>query len=131
MRFLVDENLSPRLARLLEDAGHEADHVAELGLAAADDATLLEFAESTGAVIISADTDFSALIARANRTSPSVVLFRRLGDRRAEQQARLLIDNLDQFAGSLDTGAIVVFTDERIRVRLLPFIPGERIPTTT
>ena len=82
-------------------------------------------------MIISADTDFSALIARANRTSPSVVLFRRLGDRRAEQQARLLIDNLDQFAGSLDTGAIVVFTDERIRVRLLPFIPGERIPTTT
>lgn len=84
MRSVVDENLSPRLASLLEDAGHEADHVAQLGLAAADDATLLEFAENTGAVIISADTDFSALLARANRTSPSVVLFRRLGGRQPE-----------------------------------------------
>ena len=95
MRFLVDENLSPRLASLLEDAGHEANHVAHLGLAAADDATLFEFAENTGAVIISADTDFSAVLARADRSSPSAVQLRRLGGRRLEEQARLLIDNLE------------------------------------
>lgn len=129
MRFLVDENLSPRLARLLEAAGHEADHVASLSLAAVNDAALLAFAENTGAVIISADTDFSALLARANRTSPSVVLFRRLGGRRPEEQARLVIDNLEQFESTLDAGAVVVVTDDRIRVRRLPFIPGRRTPT--
>ena len=125
MRFLVDENLSPRLASLLVDAGHDADHVAKVGLGASDDATLLEFADSTKAVIISADTDFSALLSRTSRTSPSVVLFRRLADRRPEQQARLILDNLDQFAISLEHGAVVVFMDERIRVRHLPLIPRD------
>jgi predicted nuclease of predicted toxin-antitoxin system len=63
---LVDENLSPLLASLLVDAGHDADHVARVGLGASDDATLLEFADSTKAVIISADTDFSALLAHVS-----------------------------------------------------------------
>lgn len=126
MRFLVDENLSPRLATLLVDAGHDADHVARVGLRASDDAILLEFAESTKAVIVSADTDFSALLSRTTRTSPSVVLFRRLADRRPEQQARLILDNLDQFASALEQGAVVVFMDERIRVRRLPLIPRDR-----
>lgn len=130
MRFLVDENLSPRLASLLVDAGHDADHVARVGLGASDDATLLEFAESTKAVIVSADTDFSALLSRTTRTSPSVVLFRRLADRRPEQQARLILDNLDQFASALEQGAVVVFMDERIRVRRLPLIPRDADPRT-
>lgn len=84
---------------------------------------VLEFADSTKAVIIPADTDFSALLPRTTRTSPSVVLFRRLADRRPEQQARLILDNLDQFAVSLERGAVVVFMDVRIRVRHLPLIP--------
>jgi predicted nuclease of predicted toxin-antitoxin system len=130
VRFLVDENLSPRLAILLVDAGHDADHVARVGLAASDDATLLEFADSTQAVIISADTEFSALLSRTTRTAPSVVLFRRLADRRPEQQARLILDNLDQFAEALEQGAIVVFMDERIRVRRLPLIPRDSDPRT-
>jgi len=33
MRLLVDENLSPRVARLLREAGHDAAHVVEIGLA--------------------------------------------------------------------------------------------------
>jgi predicted nuclease of predicted toxin-antitoxin system len=130
VRFLVDENLSPLLASLLVDAGHDADHVARVGLGASDDATLLEFADSTKAVIISADTDFSALLSRTSRMSPSVVLFRRLADRRPEQQARLILDNLDQFAISLEHGAVVVFMDERIRVRHLPLIPRDGDPRT-
>jgi predicted nuclease of predicted toxin-antitoxin system len=104
--------------------------VARVGLGASDDATLLEFAESTKAVIVSADTDFSALLSRTTRTSPSVVLFRRLADRRPEQQARLILDNLDQFASALEQGAVVVFMDERIRVRRLPLIPRDADPRT-
>ncbi|MHB1891644.1 MAG: DUF5615 family PIN-like protein [Acidimicrobiales bacterium] len=32
MRFLVDESLSQRVARLLVDSGHDAVHVGEIGL---------------------------------------------------------------------------------------------------
>jgi predicted nuclease of predicted toxin-antitoxin system len=37
VRFLVDENLSPQLARLLFVAGHDAVHVRDVGLTSADD----------------------------------------------------------------------------------------------
>lgn len=37
MRFLVDAQLPPALARWLASQGHQADHVGDLGLAAAMD----------------------------------------------------------------------------------------------
>jgi predicted nuclease of predicted toxin-antitoxin system len=42
VRFLLDQNLSARLPSLLTDAGHDAVHVAELGLSRADDHTILD-----------------------------------------------------------------------------------------
>jgi predicted nuclease of predicted toxin-antitoxin system len=35
MRFLIDENVSPRVAALLRGAAHDAVHVRDLGLASA------------------------------------------------------------------------------------------------
>lgn len=37
MRFLVDENLSPRICTLLTSAGHDATHVRDHGMAGAND----------------------------------------------------------------------------------------------
>ncbi len=37
MKLLVDENLSPRIAELLNSAGHEATHVDQQGLHGAID----------------------------------------------------------------------------------------------
>lgn len=48
MRFLVDAQLPPALCRWLHERGHEAAHVAELGLIAADDATIASRAEADG-----------------------------------------------------------------------------------
>jgi predicted nuclease of predicted toxin-antitoxin system len=35
MRFLIDAQLPPALARWLSSAGHDAEHVADIGLAGA------------------------------------------------------------------------------------------------
>jgi predicted nuclease of predicted toxin-antitoxin system len=35
LRFIVDAQLPPTLAEFIEEAGHHAEHVAALGLAAA------------------------------------------------------------------------------------------------
>jgi predicted nuclease of predicted toxin-antitoxin system len=42
MRFLVDNQLPPSLARWLRDRGHEAEHVFEIGLHLLDDRALWE-----------------------------------------------------------------------------------------
>ena len=61
MKFVVDAQLPPALASWLRGSGHEAQHVAELDLLAAQDAVLAAHAEATGAIIVSKDADFLTL----------------------------------------------------------------------
>lgn len=120
MRFLLDENLSPQLSTLLRAAGHDCVHVRDIGLKSAVDEAVLDAAHSDGRVLASADTDFGAILARRQASGPSVLLLRRAADRRAAEQARLILDNLDQVADDLTAGAIVVFGERSLRVRSLP-----------
>lgn len=46
MRFLLDENLSPRLAEPLQAAGHDVTHVHDVGLTSADDERVIATARS-------------------------------------------------------------------------------------
>ena len=63
MKFLIDNALSPLIARELSANGHDAIHVRDIGLAKADDEIILARAKSEDRIIVSADTDFGTLIA--------------------------------------------------------------------
>lgn len=76
MRFLVDAQLPPALARLLADAGHIAEHVVDCGLATASDRQIWDHARVTSAVIITKDEDFAVRRAVAI-DGPAVVWIRR------------------------------------------------------
>lgn len=67
MRFLVEENLSERVAELLLENGHDAVHVRAIVLATADDSAVMARAEAEGRIVISADTDFGTLLARPGK----------------------------------------------------------------
>lgn len=71
MRFLVDAQLPPALARWLTAQGHEAQHVADLGLEGASDRAIWREAGSTGATIVTKDADFVELARAGN--GPAVV----------------------------------------------------------
>jgi len=88
VRLLLDQNLSDRLLRVLEDPYPGSIHVRQVGLSAADDADLWTFASSEGLVIVSKDSDFHqrSLV----HGHPPKVVWIRLGNCTTDQIAKLL-----------------------------------------
>ena len=78
MRFLVDTQLPPLLARYLISLGHEARHTAEVGLASGSDRDVWQYAVANFAILITKDEDFVTIRALAN--SGPAVLWIRIGN---------------------------------------------------
>lgn len=120
MILLLAANLSPRIVGDLVGAGFEATHVGDHDLLAASDHEIFDWAAAHQAVVVTADSDFGALLASSRGSSPSVVLLRGVAELGAAAHARLLIDNLDRVEDDLVFGAIVSLSPDRLRVRRLP-----------
>jgi predicted nuclease of predicted toxin-antitoxin system len=129
MKFLIDNNLSPLIAQHLAAAGHDAVHLRDYGLQAAPDPAVLALARTESRVVVSADTDFGALMARKySRRRPSL-LIRRIAGRRAADQASIILANLETIEHDLDAGAVVVLTDDSLRIRACPSPDRSRLST--
>lgn len=118
MKFLVDECLRALVAELLNEAGHDAVHVGDVGLLGKPDLEVMGFAATQVRVVVSADTDFGELLALGHVSTPSVILLRRNHDPR--DQAMTILSVLDDVSDDLDRGAVVVIVGDRVRVRSLP-----------
>ena len=77
MRFLVDAQLPPGLARWLAEAGYPSDHVNDLGHGAATDDEIETRAREMQAVVWSKDRDFAD---RARRRPGLQVVWVRFGN---------------------------------------------------
>ncbi len=76
MRFLVDAQLPPALARWLGEHGHSATPVRELGLRDSDDGSIWNFVTAGGWTVITKDEDFVARCL-GDPAAPPVVWLRR------------------------------------------------------
>ena len=122
MKLLLDANLSPEVGRRLKETGHDAIHVADIGLLTATDPIILRAAAKEERILLTADSDFGALLALGSLASPSVLLLRSADHLRPSEQAELIAANLPQIAKDLENGAIVSLTRDRLRVRELPVV---------
>jgi predicted nuclease of predicted toxin-antitoxin system len=125
MKFLLDENVSYRVASYLKAAGHDAVHVGEIGLTSTDDAVILVRARDDGRVLVSGDHDFVQMLFASGDTQPSLVLVRSVEVLHSAELAALLLAALSAgMQEALAEGAVAVLTPDRVRIRPLPLRPG-------
>lgn len=86
----------------------------------ATDDEIFDRATSEGFTVVTADSDFGALLAMRRTTSPSVVHLRRVAELTPEHHIDLLVANLPQVEEDLDRGVIVSLSPTRLAVRELP-----------
>lgn len=118
----MDQNLSPRLAAVLVEHGHDAVHTSGLGLDGASDEAVLDRARTEDRTLISADSDFGTILAATRAARPSVLYIRRIQGRRVDQLADLVVGNLDIVEEALRTGSLVVIGEGSVRIRRLPIL---------
>jgi len=102
MRFLVDAQLPPALARWIESQGQTAEHVADLEMTDASDREIWQQAKRTGAVILSKDSDF-VTHATLDEEGPPVVWIR-LGNTRRQALLEWFSPLLPTILAALEQG---------------------------
>lgn len=121
MRLLLDQGLPRSTVFHLHNAGIEAVHVGDRGLATASDSKILDIGRQEGRVVVTLDADFHALLALSGVTGPSVIRIRIEG-LRSEDLAGLLVNVMKVCRDDLAKGAAVSVTENGVRVRQLPLL---------
>lgn len=109
MRFLIDAQLPPALARLLAAHGHTAEHVVDIGLRHAEDSLIWAHALTHQAILVTKDEDFPQRM-RQTQTSP-VIVWLRIGN----TSRRALLDWFEPLLPQIET--LVSQGDRLIEIR--------------
>ena len=111
--------LPPGLAQWLSDKGYDAVHAVTLGLQRAPDSNIIARAGQEARTVVTADLDYPRLLALAQTTEPSLILFRHGKWSEADVVARLS----EVLAGLSEQDiaqSILVVDRDRVRRRRLP-----------
>ena len=88
---------------------------------AARDEKILARALTEARIVVSADSDFSAILAAQDANRPSFILFRDPNYLVAHDYMNALLPALPALEPELASGCVAVFRNNRLRVRKLPF----------
>lgn len=90
-------------------------------MAAAKDSAVIEFARESGAVVVTLDADFHALLVRSRAAHPSVIRLR-VQSVPADELTALIDSVLVRCREDIEAGAMISTNGRRIRVRRLPLL---------
>jgi predicted nuclease of predicted toxin-antitoxin system len=106
MRFLVDAQLPPALARWLAAKGHEAEHVVDRGMQAASDAAIWDYVLASSTVIVTKDEDFAQR--KVLRDNGPVVIWIRVPNTRRQHLLTWFETMLPDVLAALERGETLV-----------------------
>ena len=107
MRFLIDAQLPPDLARWLVGQGHEAQHVADLTMSTAFDRVIWGRAVALGATLVREDEDFVTMRALGSAAAPAVVWVQ-IGNSTKRVLLGRFATALPAIVGALERGETIV-----------------------
>jgi predicted nuclease of predicted toxin-antitoxin system len=115
VKFLVDAQLPARLARLLNEHGHDATHTSELpnGNRTPDD-EIADTADAEDRVVISKDRDFRN--SHFLKGTPRKLLVVRTGNISNDDLLALFEANLEQIADALDGAPMAILGPKTLSV---------------
>jgi predicted nuclease of predicted toxin-antitoxin system len=119
MRIPLDMNLSPAWVQFFDAAGIESVHWTEVGAPGAEDNEIMAWAREHACIVMTADLDFSAILAATNEAGPSVLQIR-ADLLTPDALGPTVLDALSKTEAELQAGAIVSLDRMRMRVRILP-----------
>lgn len=120
MKVLIDMNLSTKWVPVFKQHGWHAVHWQEIGDPRASDPTIMDWARANNYIVFTQDLDFGTLLATTYVQKPSVIQVR-IQNALPENLGLWLTGILQQHQASLESGALLTVTEDRTRVRILPF----------
>jgi predicted nuclease of predicted toxin-antitoxin system len=109
MKLLFDQNLSPALVQKLADLFPGSTHTELAGLGRSDDASIWEFCQREGFVIVSKDNDFGFLAMQ--RGTPPKAICIRLGNcttQDVENAIRRDVDEIRSFGKNPEVALLIL-----------------------
>ncbi len=113
MKFLLDVNASGALLSLLIELGHDVICVRDVN-PQMDDDDIIDWAVRENRIIITTDTDFEQMIWQQQKPHRGVL---RLENLPRLERKLLLHEVLENHAQNLASGAVVIATKQKIRIR--------------
>jgi predicted nuclease of predicted toxin-antitoxin system len=123
VKIVVDMNLTPEWGEFFRAADIEAQHWSSLGDSRAVDRVIMAYAREHGAVVFTHDLDFGNILAVTHALGPSVIQVR-TQDPIPDVVGELVLAALQEHRVLLERGALVTIERDKLRVRVLPIVPG-------
>ena len=119
LKLLADLHISPETVHNLRKNGYIISRITDHLLPTATDREIIQLAGRLQAAILTQDLDFSALVAKSGKKSPSILSLR-IGNVSHQHVTSLLLTILPAIEKELEQGAIVSVDNVGMRIRLLP-----------
>ena len=119
VRFLLNQGVPRDAAARLREMGYACAHVGEIGMWAAADRDILRWAAEQGAIVVTLDADFHAILAVSAAHGPSVIRIRMQG-LDAPAVVGIIRDVLKSFGTDLEKGSLVTVKARKMTCHKLP-----------